>query len=199
MESTRTNVDARLAHQAWDPFDPPFAQFLGVTHVSTLVLVCVVHDTFLHVALATQTLCLANVWLRSRSLQYVLHDVFVYCVMFGNLMTVGAAVRAFAVAMTALLLATRVHYDRCIFLGWQTSRNVDFDVLVALLIGSNCARSGALVADSRAAHAARALVGMISHGFSDRRCQSRLVRMWLGAQPAYRKRREYIREQYKYI
>ena len=92
---------------------------------------------FMSIVVCTHTLCIFNLVWSNRLLQLCMHDVFVYSILYANLVSQNNVIRVYGCILGVCMCATRMWYERCIFLYWHTSRNIDFDVWVWLVIAGN--------------------------------------------------------------
>ena len=81
----------------------------------------------------TLVVCFVNVLGQMQWLQRLAHDAFVSILLYALLTSTCRRVRAFGLVTAALQMLTRWWYDRCLFLWWNTTRNVEIDVAVAIL------------------------------------------------------------------
>lgn len=155
----------------WDPFDPPFVQTLSISIFLTSLLLTFL-DTerpFVLFVLMIQFSCYANaLLLKNKTLQYFLHDAFVYGILYGNLISKSLYIRLFVFSLTLVTLVSRFYFNRCMFLGWQTTRNQDFDVVGIFLIIANWSRTAPVIASDKLAHAVCAFCGIVTHLIEDR-------------------------------
>lgn len=82
--------------------------------------------------LITQILCVVNLTLNSQYLQLILHDIFVYMIVYGTLSSECHYYRYVAIYASVAMVISRMYYKRCIFLWWHTERNIDYDFIVLL-------------------------------------------------------------------
>ena len=84
--------------------------------------------------LSTQFLCVINLLIMDKRLQLFLHDSFVYVLTYGLLCSNNHFTKFFSIVIGSFMLLTRMYYKRCIFLFWNTKRNIDYDFVIFLMI-----------------------------------------------------------------
>ena len=82
----------------------------------------------------TQLFCVANLFFEDLYIQLLLHDCFVYVLVYGLMCTPHIHTKLFAISISTAMIVTRMMYDRCIFLWWNKNRNIDFDIIVFTMI-----------------------------------------------------------------
>lgn len=88
----------------------------------------------------TQVLCVMNCVLEHKEFQLILHDIFVYVILYALLVTNCHGLKIFGTIIASAMVFTRLLFGRCIFLWWNTCRNIDYDILVSVMIVINILR-----------------------------------------------------------
>ena len=94
---------------------------------------------------ATQCLCLINLKLRNKQAQVLLHDAFAYTLGYGLLTSECTGFRTMTSIVATVMILTRIYFNKCLFLWWNTERNVDTDAMVVVLIYLNIFRTSSLI------------------------------------------------------
>ena len=115
----------------------------------------------------TQVLCVANLFFKDVYMQLILHDCFVYVLVYGLLCTHHIHTKLFAMSISTAMIVTRMIYDRCIFLWWNQNRNIDFDIVVFTMIMISYFRESSVLPNWVCL-----FVGCISHFLPDSRDDS---------------------------
>ena len=89
----------------------------------------------------TQLGCTLNLFWRDPNIQLVLHDCFVYVLVYGLMCTTNTYTKLFALIISTAMLTTRLIYGRCIFLWWNQDRNIDYDVIILIMTILCCFRN----------------------------------------------------------
>ena len=110
----------------------------------------------------TQLLCLLNFFVAHKYFQIILHDIFVYLLVYGLTHTNCLHTKFFACTIALTMLGTRHAYKRCIFLWWNEERNLDNDLITLFLVGICCYRTLSLLTNSMCI-----LVALTSHFLED--------------------------------
>ena len=128
------------------PFNSHFPLILLVTLASTVRSFPFISDKHLwSITVGTQAICAANLVVQNVLIQTLCHDVFAYVMVNCLLHTQCILMRKMGIVLSITQLSTRVAYNRCIFLWWNESRNVFFDVCVLLLTIVGARRTKPLV------------------------------------------------------
>lgn len=113
-----------------------FRLLLGATTCATSVFLWVelAPRLYLLLLLAVQLVTLFNsVFIRSRSLQVWMHDLFVGMLIYAVLSDAWP-LRLYGDVVAIATLVARAKFDRCPFLWWHESRNTVFDALGELAL-----------------------------------------------------------------
>lgn len=113
--------------------------------------------------ISTQFLCALNLLIMDKRLQLFLHDSFVYVLTYGLLCSNNHYTKFFSIVIGSVMLLTRIYYKRCIFLFWNTTRNIDYDIVVFLMILACFFRDDCLLGNKECM-----AVGVFSHFLLDK-------------------------------
>ena len=116
--------------------------------------------------------CFVNLEWQLRWLQKLAHDAYVSLLLHALAVSTCSNVRTFGLVTSALQLLTRWWYGRCLFLWWNTERNVDNDVAIVILCAMCLWRRGPLVPTWWCV-----LLGIVTHCLPDDRQHSLAMRM----------------------
>lgn len=109
-----------------------------------------------------QMICFLNQLIEDKRIQQLLHDAFVYVLVYGLLCSTNTVTQYFSSFMASTMIITRSVYNRCIFLWWNVGRNMDYDIVVLGMIVACLLRR-----ESWISHWVCVVVGMTSHCFHD--------------------------------
>lgn len=115
----------------------------------------------------TQLGCVFNLFFKDVRMQLLLHDSFVYVLVYGLMCTPYMYTKLFSIVISTAMIFTRLIYDRCIFLWWNKSRNIDFDIIVFIMIIISYFRKNSLLPNWLCIS-----IGCISHFLPDSRNDS---------------------------
>ena len=128
------------------PFNSHFPSILIAALIATVRSFRHARDKNLWgVAIGTQLVCVVNLQAQSVLVQTLCHDLFVYVILNSLLHTHCYHMRRMGVVLSIAQLATRAAYNRCIFLWWNESRNILFDICVFVITIIGARRTKSLI------------------------------------------------------
>ena len=119
-----------------------------------------------------QLICILNLIIADPRPQSSLHDAFVYVIVYGLLCSTNVYTQHLVSCIAFAMVSTRIAYNRCIFLWWNTERNIDYDVIVSIMTLVCLMRSESLIR-----HWLCWVIGFASHFFSDVSSNSVILKM----------------------
>ena len=96
-------------------------------------------------ALVTQSLLIVNLKFCNVKTQVLLHDVFAYILGYGLLVSECTAFRCMTSLVAITMIITRIYFNKCLFMWWNTERNIDTDMFVFILLCFNMVRRSGLL------------------------------------------------------
>ena len=139
MEITRENrsrVQTFLYQNEIMQNDTIFPQVLFLSCITSIYLQK--EDfKFMSFIIFSHILCMINLFVQNKTFQLLLHDVFVYSLLYSNLQSSSIKIRAYGAALCLIMCITRMYYNKCMFLYWNNERNTDFDICVWLILMFN--------------------------------------------------------------
>ena len=112
---------------------------------------------------STQILCVINLFIMDKRLRLFMHDFFVYVLTYGLLCSNNHYTKFFSIVIGSTMLLTRMYYKRCIFLFWNTKRNIDYDFIIFSMVIACFFRTDFLLGNKECM-----VVGFFSHFLLDK-------------------------------